>query len=173
MPPNQNSVAIKPPPSKPNEKSVIKVGPKHLSSKSKGIRDENGQRPTTQRALVLRKSKHAFGTGEVVLLGKMTGREKLDLLAEDLADLAGKAVAAPFSLEKCLKIAEAQSNAYLDDIRSLHDADLFCSIMQVELASRLPPAKGSKLPPMNNPTKVATLVGARQATFQDHDSFTS
>ena len=45
-------------------------------------RDENGNKPLTARALVLRHGKHgAMGTGEMVLATRMSGREKLDLLA--------------------------------------------------------------------------------------------
>ena len=39
-------------------------------------------RKTTERALVLRNGKHgAMGTGELVAVGRMSGREKFDLLS--------------------------------------------------------------------------------------------
>lgn len=46
-------------------------------------RDQFGRRPTTTKALVLRNGKQgAMGTGEVVpFSGKISGREKLELLA--------------------------------------------------------------------------------------------
>lgn len=52
-------------------------------SKTNPVRQHNkGQKPTTSKALVLRNGKHGSqGTGELMLLGRMTGREKLDLLA--------------------------------------------------------------------------------------------
>ncbi|KAL4249180.1 hypothetical protein AB1N83_014258, partial [Pleurotus pulmonarius] len=138
MPPKSDSAQRKLNiPSKSN--SIVKVGPKHVSSKYQGIRNDKGERPTTSRALTLRHGKYgSFGTGEMMPLGKMTGREKLDLLAEDLTEKAKKAVAAPFSLEKCLEIAESQCNAYLDDIRSLHNPELFYSLMHAEITARSP-----------------------------------
>ena len=40
------------------------------------------EKPTTSRALVLRNGKYGTrGTGEVMLMSKMSGREKMDLLA--------------------------------------------------------------------------------------------
>jgi hypothetical protein len=92
-------------------------------------RAANGDLPTTARALVLRNGKFGSrGTGEIVLAtGKLTGREKLDLLAgqfttishlirycndhvlDDLVHKKSKGtVLAPFRLEHCLKTAESQ-----------------------------------------------------------------
>lgn len=79
-------------PPKPITKSVpsstsrdlVPVGPRHVSTKVRNQtkRNENGDKPTTARALVLRNGKHgARGTGEVMLVTKLSGREKLDLLA--------------------------------------------------------------------------------------------
>ena len=64
-------------------RDLVTTGPKDVFAKHhKTRRDENGNKPTTARALVLRNGKHgAMGTGEVMLLNKMSGREKLDLLA--------------------------------------------------------------------------------------------
>ncbi len=68
-----------------NSKDLITLGPRTVAEKRSGRRDAEGnriERPTTTRALVLRNGKHgARGTGEVVALGRLTGREKLDLLA--------------------------------------------------------------------------------------------
>lgn len=65
---------------------LVRVGPRHVSAKQRqGRRNEDGQKPTTARALVLRNGKQgAMGTGEMVLAKKMSGREKLDLLAGEL-----------------------------------------------------------------------------------------
>lgn len=66
---------------------LVPVGPREvIASKKHSLtnkRDEYGNKPTTVRALVLRNGKHgARGTGEVVMSRiKMSGREKLDLLA--------------------------------------------------------------------------------------------
>lgn len=81
MPPKQTRKAPAPP-SKSRE--LVRTGPKELVVKKNWHvrRDENGQRPTTTRALVLRNGKHgAMGTGEVVLSTRISGREKLELLA--------------------------------------------------------------------------------------------
>jgi len=66
-------------------RDLIATGPK-VVSKQHGKRDGTTQeRPTTTRALILRHSKYgAYGEGEMMLTSKMTGREKLDLLAGGL-----------------------------------------------------------------------------------------
>jgi hypothetical protein len=72
-----------------NSRQLVAVGPKHVSLrvKQKGKRDENGEKPTTAHALVLRNGKYgARGTGEVMVVSKLTGREKLDLLAGEIFD---------------------------------------------------------------------------------------
>ena len=79
----------KPPPNKATKtvysksRELVPVGPREVFKKSHGRqRDENGNKPLTARALVLRNGKHgAMGTGEMVLATRMSGREKLDLLA--------------------------------------------------------------------------------------------
>jgi hypothetical protein len=77
-----------PPKAKPasSSKDLVPVGPRDVASKthskSASKRDEKGQKPTTSRALVLRNGKYGSqGTGEVMLMGRMSGREKMDLLA--------------------------------------------------------------------------------------------
>jgi hypothetical protein len=63
-------------------RQLIAVGGKEVVSKNAGKRDADGRRPTTSKALVLRNGKYgAYGTGEVMLASKLSGREKLDLLA--------------------------------------------------------------------------------------------
>lgn len=126
MPPKNKLVKAPTIPSTSRE--LVPTGPKHVSRKHAPKRDENGDKPTTARALVLRNGKYgARGTGEVVLVTKLTGREKLDLLAgklsvsirlyhdftfniEDLIESSKKAILRPFRLDDCLKIAESQSN---------------------------------------------------------------
>lgn len=68
-------------PSKSRE--LIPLGPRHLSAKhNHSRRDEHGHLPTTAHALVLRNGKHgAMGTGELMSSKKISGRQKLDLLA--------------------------------------------------------------------------------------------
>jgi hypothetical protein len=70
------------PPVLPASRDLVPVGPRHVQTKYQGKRDENGLKPSTSRALILRNGKFgARGTGEIMLAGRMSGREKLDLLA--------------------------------------------------------------------------------------------
>lgn len=63
-------------------RELIAVGRKDVVPKNASKRDADGRRPTTTKALVLRNGKYgAYGTGEVMLASKLSGREKLDLLA--------------------------------------------------------------------------------------------
>jgi hypothetical protein len=67
-------------------KSLVPVGPRHVSRTAKGKRDQDEgalkEKASTTRALVLRNGKHgARGTGELMLMKKMTGREKFELIA--------------------------------------------------------------------------------------------
>lgn len=64
-------------------RALIAVGRKDVQvSKNGRKRDADGRRPTTSKALVLRNGKYgAHGTGELMLASKLSGREKLDLLA--------------------------------------------------------------------------------------------
>ena len=80
MPPNS-----KPKPTSGSTSNVlVPVGPRHIvskASKSSG-KWQPEEKPTTSRALVLRNGKYGTrGTGEVMLRRKMSGREKMDLLA--------------------------------------------------------------------------------------------
>lgn len=66
-------------PSKHRE--IITLGNRQLVARHSSRLDENGLLPSTSRALVLRNGKQgAMGTGELMLLRKPIGREKLDLL---------------------------------------------------------------------------------------------
>jgi hypothetical protein len=75
------------PASAPKSKDLVPIGPREVIASKKHTwsskRDEYGNKPTTLRALVLRNGKHgAMGTGEVAMSRiRMSGREKLDLLA--------------------------------------------------------------------------------------------
>lgn len=83
MPPKAISPAVAP----SKSSSLVPFGPQVVASKrkNKGIRDENGEKPTTARAMVLRNGKYgARGTGEMIHVSRLSGREKLDLLAGTL-----------------------------------------------------------------------------------------
>ncbi|KAF9529234.1 hypothetical protein CPB83DRAFT_852909 [Crepidotus variabilis] len=143
-----------------NSKDLVSTGPKEVFSNLK--HKEKGKKTvkeSTSRALILRNGKHgARGTGEVMLVTRMTGREKMDLLAEDLVEKGRKAIMTPFRLEECLKIAESQCDVYVDDIANLRDADLFFRIIEAELAARNPPDRGNI---RRQPTYVAKVVATR------------
>lgn len=67
----------------PKSQALVTTGPKEIvQRKSHTKRDADGHKPTTARALVLRNGKYgAMGAGELVLSTKISGREKLELLA--------------------------------------------------------------------------------------------
>ncbi|KAG7446329.1 uncharacterized protein BT62DRAFT_968061 [Guyanagaster necrorhizus] len=144
-------------------RDLISLGSRHLTGK-RGKRDDDAlskERPTTTRALVLRNGKNgARGTGEVMLVSRLTGREKLDLLAEDLVQRSKQAVMAPFRLETCLKIAESQFSSYLDDITSLKDPDLFHSIIEAELKARTLTSKNPE-EMTRDPAFIASTIAIR------------
>ena len=83
MPPKQGHKKASGTPSKSS--ALVTTGPKEVVVKTRhhGRKlDANGMRPTTSRALVLRNGKQgAMGSGEMVLSQKISGREKLELLA--------------------------------------------------------------------------------------------
>ena len=63
-------------------RDLVPIGKRDVIAKNPTQRDENGNKPLTAKALVLRNGKYgARGTGELVAVGKMSGREKLELLA--------------------------------------------------------------------------------------------
>ncbi|KAG6885905.1 hypothetical protein C0993_007923 [Termitomyces sp. T159_Od127] len=90
--------------------------------------------------MVLRNGKHgARGTGEMILVSKLSGREKLDLLAA--------------------KKAEQRDTAFLDDITNLRDPQLFMYIIQAELNAR---AKDkTKSDSLKSPSYIASAVATR------------
>jgi hypothetical protein len=64
-------------------RDLILFGSRHVQTRNgiRSIRNEDGQLPSTARALVLRNGKYgAMGTGEIVPTKHISGREKLDLL---------------------------------------------------------------------------------------------
>ena len=79
MPPNSKSK-----PTSGSSNVLVPVGPRHIVSKAPKVSGNRQpeEKPTTSRALVLRNGKYGSqGTGEVILMRKMNGREKMDLLA--------------------------------------------------------------------------------------------
>lgn len=79
MPPNPKPKAGK------SSHDLVPVGPRHVSAVAVGkpVKEhEKKKKETTERALILRNGKYgAMGTGELMIARKMSGREKLDLLA--------------------------------------------------------------------------------------------
>ncbi|KAK2464212.1 hypothetical protein APHAL10511_003669 [Amanita phalloides] len=137
-------------------KQLVPTGPRHLSQ----INTSSGEgvpvlRPTTSRALVLRNGRNGtMGSGELVPFRKrLSGKEKLDLLAGDLVQ---RAVLSPFRLEQCLDIAGSQCDAYLDVIANLKDPALFCDVIKAELDAR------SLLDPQRlDPSFIASIIAAK------------
>lgn len=81
----------------PSSRDLVPVGPRHVQISQHGKRDQNGLKPSTSRALVLRNGKYgARGTGELMLAGRITGREKLDLLAGTSSSLLSCPIRRPF-----------------------------------------------------------------------------
>jgi len=136
--------------------AVIRTGPKEVSvHPSKQARRSQAEKPTTQRALVLRNGKHgAMGSGEVIAHSKITGREKLDLLAEDLMK---SALMSPFKMGEAMKVAQAQFDLYRDDIVNLKDPLHFKDLIDAELTARTRP----NAQPRSNASSLAKLVGSR------------
>ncbi|KAG9316615.1 hypothetical protein JVU11DRAFT_2669 [Chiua virens] len=142
---------------------LVLLGARHVQAKNNRKRDENGLKLSTSRALVLRNGKYgARGTGELMLAGRISGREKLDLLAEDLVSQKSRtALMAPLNLDKCLKIADSQYNAYLDDIADLKDPDFFYAKIVTELLARIPHGTKDTQWSIRNPSHVASVVSIR------------
>ncbi|KAF7315679.1 hypothetical protein MIND_00083500 [Mycena indigotica] len=135
------------------------------SGKSKTKRDGEGRKPTTARALILRNA--ARGAGEVMLVSKLLGREKLDLLLEDMIkQKAAGAIMTPFQLESAIKIADSQCSSFLDDIAHLQDPVLFVPIIDMEWSSRIP----TKDPKAQEPLKSASAV-ARTVATRIHNTY--
>ncbi|KAI0093110.1 hypothetical protein BDY19DRAFT_989781 [Irpex rosettiformis] len=155
---------------RPKSQALVTTGPKEVvQRKTHSKRDADGHKPTTARALVLRNGKYgSMGTGEVILATKMSGREKLELLAEDLVASYAQALATPFNGQKAIKIAEAQYTACLDEIENLRDPILFYHAIKSEAEARkpqLPPVSGKKKQqrkdPMTDSNFIASVVSSR------------
>ncbi|EKM80649.1 hypothetical protein AGABI1DRAFT_105632 [Agaricus bisporus var. burnettii JB137-S8] len=142
-------------------KDLVKLGPREVFVDADKARKLREVKPTTSRALVLRNGKYGVqGRGSLSLMSKISGREKLDLLAEDLVDRTSKAVAAPFDIEKCLRIAESQYDAYLGDVSNLRDTEMFFNIISEEcVAQTRYDSKRSE--PENDPSSIAKVIATR------------
>ncbi|ESK96615.1 hypothetical protein Moror_6835 [Moniliophthora roreri MCA 2997] len=149
--------------SKPSaSRAIVKKGPQDVQKSGKRADGTSVVRPTTERALILRNGKYgARGTGELILTSKMTGREKLDLLAEDLVEKAQKSLRAPFRIEECVNIAISQFNGAIDDVRGLKDPDLFYGLIQDELKARTLQNRKDNQDPSRNPTYIASIISTR------------
>lgn len=79
MPPKGNP----PTKSSSSRRDLVPVGKREVFVQNPSEKQkEKPQKPTTSRALVLRNGKYGSqGTGELMLMTKLIGREKLDLLA--------------------------------------------------------------------------------------------
>ncbi|KAG1878280.1 hypothetical protein F4604DRAFT_1923849 [Suillus subluteus] len=155
------------PPVLSTSRDLVPVGPRHVqASKHGGKRDENGFKPTTSRALVLRNGKFgARGTGEASRPSCRLARNRLirGTMAEDLVnEHARTAVMSPLKLAKCIKIADSQFNAYLDDITNLQDPESFHRKITEELNARTPygtTKNGREV--RSDPSYVASIIAIR------------
>ncbi|KAK7035444.1 hypothetical protein VNI00_011737 [Paramarasmius palmivorus] len=160
MPPKALTKSSKP--STSTSRAIVKKGPRDITKSGKRADGTSVVRPTTERALILRNGKYgARGTGELVLTTKLTGREKLDLLAEDLVEKAQKSLRAPFRIEDCVNIAISQFNSAMDDVRGLKDPDLFYGLIHDEIKARTLPNKKENQDPTRNPTYIASIISTR------------
>ncbi|KAF6743545.1 hypothetical protein DFP72DRAFT_932870 [Ephemerocybe angulata] len=145
----------------PQSRVLTSTGPKQVAghpSQAKQRR-EYVEKPTTTHALVLRNAKRQLmGAGELGLSSRITGREKLDLLSEELIVKREEVDLTPFHLDKSLRIAESKYRECLDQITQLRDPQLFQHMIQDEITARSP-ISGPGF--QNGPASVASLVGTR------------
>ncbi|KAF7321790.1 hypothetical protein MKEN_00700800 [Mycena kentingensis (nom. inval.)] len=163
MPPKAKQSAKPDPKPSSDSKALVTVGDRHVvPSSRRSKRNDDGQKPTTVKALVLRNGKFgARGTGEMVQVTRLLGREKLDLLVEDMVSKKAEgAIATPFHMGISLKIVDAQCSSFLDDVAHLQDPVLFVPIIEAEWNSRIP----TKDPKAQEPLKSATAVAKTVAT---------
>ncbi|KAH9979163.1 hypothetical protein BJV74DRAFT_858646 [Russula compacta] len=147
-----------------NHTDIVVLGSRQVQVKHPTRLDENGRLPSTTRALVLRNGKQgAMGTGELMSLRKPIGREKLDLLGEDLLAQATKnALAAPFNIERLLSTADAEYSAHVDSIKWLKDPDLFYHEVSKEVYSGFSQSSGNaQRDPLNERDTVINALGTR------------
>ena len=167
-------------------RELVPVGPREVfRSKHHGReRDENGNKPLTARALILRNGKHgAMGTGEVVLATRMSGREKLDLLAGTIPtdwrvgcvvwlkqvsteDLIKQAIAAPFKLDVCLRIADSQLGGIHDSAPHVEPDSLTCRFRSVFGRAERSPRTRVLLPQNAGGNRFAHQSGACKGPHQ-------
>ncbi|KAF7305999.1 hypothetical protein HMN09_00754400 [Mycena chlorophos] len=164
--PKKAAAPPEPEPPKPSaSKALVSVGKREVvvSGKNRSKRNEEGQKPTTVKALVLRNGKYgARGTGEMMVVTRLLGREKLDLLVEDMINQkAAGALMSPFNMDTALKIADSQCSSFLDDIAHLQDPVLFVPIIEAEWTSRVPSKDRNAQEPLKSATAVARTVANR------------
>ncbi|KAI9450353.1 hypothetical protein F5148DRAFT_987108 [Russula earlei] len=166
MPPR--NLAARPPPGSAapsTHTDLVAVGSRQVRAKHPTGVDENGLLPSTARAVVLRNGKQgAMGTGELMSLRKPIGREKLELLGEDLLARSTKnALAALFNIERLVSTADAEYSAHVDSIKWLKDPDLFHHEISKEVYLNVPLSSGNTTPqdPLNDWDNVINVLGTR------------
>jgi hypothetical protein len=104
-----------------------------------------------------------MGTGELMSLRKPIGREKLDLLGEDLVAQSMKnALAPPFNIERLLNTADAEYGAHLDNVKWLKDPDLCYQEILKEVYASVPQSMGrTVLDPLTDRNVVTNVIGTR------------
>ncbi|KIJ49573.1 hypothetical protein M422DRAFT_246653 [Sphaerobolus stellatus SS14] len=111
----------------------------------------SGPHKTTERALVLRRE--VLGTGEVVVSKKLSGQEKLKLLADELTKTA---LRPPVNLEELDRKIDAQLG---DDLKN---PQTFMDDILHNLEARIPPgSNGKRNIPLTDPRFLAKEAGTR------------
>ncbi|KAF8199716.1 hypothetical protein BJ912DRAFT_950065 [Pholiota molesta] len=91
------------------------------------------------------------------IMGWISGREKLDLLVENMGEKSR--TTGTFSLKKCLEMAKSQTDAFVNDISNLKDPHKFRSLVKQELQARTEPSRTDLR--INLSDHVAMLVATR------------
>ncbi|KAI5123681.1 hypothetical protein M0805_001709 [Coniferiporia weirii] len=136
--------------------AVIPKGAQGISGNGKSASERSVVLASTQRAIRLRNGKGgSFGLGEIV---RISGREKLELIAEDEMERTKakkkaiyeaslrNSLRAPFNIEVSMKIAQSQMDAYIDLVNALHNSEGCFDIVLTEIQAQCPPRKSIKDP---------------------------
>ncbi|KAF8520493.1 hypothetical protein BU17DRAFT_89092 [Hysterangium stoloniferum] len=119
----------------------------------------NEPHASTSRALVLRRE--AYGSGEIVNTRKISGQEKLKLLANEMMSTA---VRSPFRMDELIRMADSQLGVHLGEISNLKDPMFFCDDILATIDSRMESAPGKnndQRPHLSDARWIAQVIGSR------------
>ncbi|KAI0027822.1 hypothetical protein K488DRAFT_74250 [Vararia minispora EC-137] len=121
-----------------SSRDVVPVGPQQVQIKhGRPRRNSIGHLPSTSRALTLCGKQELQANGKPAFI---SGPDKLMVLGNDLETRvkSQQTIMNPFNLEQAIRIADSQSNHYVDDILALKTSDHFFSSIAAEIYARLP-----------------------------------